>query len=300
MPAYTNRMTLPFMTWKFSEDFSAVPVTTRAMSRQESVIALGELAARSSEKLGALAREHLESTWRRDSTEAVDAALLAELADRAGDRLLADRWVSAVERARAASPRAKATAGRTLAMRQFRNRFKPSFPAEGADSSAVRARALLASALATSPEQVEWLIPYGLTFVEDSTDLVPGRQALYTASELEPKRPDGIGGLGMLEVRVGNIDGAVTLYRTLPAGGPDAAWRVWVSYMLTRSIVDNAIQRFRQGQVAEAEALIARLEREVTEDGAQRAASGMREWMKNAARDAPAPDSAAVRTGAKR
>jgi len=289
--AYVQRGSYTHTRWRFSADLEEVPTRVRAVPRAEVLTLLGELAARSRRTLAPLAREHLEAAWRADSSNAVAAGVMCELADREGDDATSAGWADAVQRAAGADPRARALAGCALAMKPFSRGYLPSWPPRGADAATLRGRSLLEAANAARPGRVEWLVPYGLTFLDDTTGLRLGVEALMTAHEAAPARSDATSGLSMLQARAGNRAGALALYQQLRKGWrDDEAWRYWAGYLLARRTADDAETWFNAGRHDEAESLLVRLERDVHEVGVKSVADRLLAWMWNMRSAGAAPD----------
>ena len=288
---YARRTSMSYSKWTFAEDLSDVPVRTRELDSAETLTLLGELAMRSGEVQSALAREHLEGAWQTDSTAAVAAGVLCELETDKFDDRRAERWAAAAERAPKADPRARALAGSALAMRPFHRGYVPAWPARGADATALRARRLLEAAIEAGPKRSEWLVPNGLTFLEDTANVSLGVGALMSARDAEPARVDAIAGLSVLQSRIGNRAGALALYRELRSGSGDAsAWRYWAGYALARRTLDDAQRRARAGARDEAETLLVRLQRDVRQVGVAEATDRMLAWVRDSRRSTPAPD----------
>ena len=296
LTAYVARPTMSYSSWNFDSDFTEVAVRTRALSRSEVLGALGELAMRSEQSLQPLALEHLLAAWEADSSDVVPAGVLCELADRGSDRTGIERWTAAVERAQAPDPRASALAGCALAYGPFRKGYIPSWPARGADSTALRARRLLEGANAARPGRAEWLIPYGLTFLEQSDDLALGIDALMVAHAAAPKRSDATAALGILYARAGARAPALALYKSLrPGRGDDASWKYLAGVGVARRTFDDAEKLFRDGNKAEAESLLVQLQRDVRESGLSAAVEQMLVWMRADRPSEPAPQQMEVR-----
>jgi hypothetical protein len=268
-----------FTTYTFASDLADVATEVRELSRPEVLTVLGELAMRSKKSLQPVAREHLETAWRADSSNALAAGLLCEMASAASDVPAMTRWAAAVGRATRPDPRARALAGMALATRPFEQTYWPSWPAAGADANALTARQLLEAANDARPGRVEWQIPYGLTFVEDSASTALGVNALLEAHGAEPHRGDATAGLSMLQSRVGNRAGALVLYQQLRAGTADRAWKHWAGYLLARRTLTDAEKMARAGKEEQAETLLVRLKRDVVEHGVESAADQMIAWM---------------------
>jgi len=296
LAAYVKQGSYHFTSYTFATDVADVETQTRDLSRAEVLIVLGELAMRSKESLRPVAREHLEAAWRADSASALAAGLLCELATDAKDEPAVARSVAAVERAAHADPRARALAGIALAMRPFEHGYWPSWPAAGADAKALTARRLLEAATDATPGRAEWLIPYGLTFVDDTASSVQGSSALLTAHEAEPHRADATAGLSMLQSRVGNRAGALVLYQQLRAGSEDRAWKHWAGYVLARRSLADAEKMAKAGKNEQAETLLVRLKRDVPEHGVESAANQLISWLHDNPNANAAPEGAFAST----
>ena len=290
LEAYTTRGMMAYSTFTFSNEFTEVPIRTRPMEEAEVLTQLGELALRSDPELAPLASQHFQAAWRADSSRGLPAGLECERAARENDDAGMNRWAGAVERIPIPDPRATGLAGAALASRQLRRVYAPRWPAQGADEWALRARRLLERTIEVRPGRPEWLIPYGITFLDDTTGLPLAVEALITARDEAPRRDDATAALAILQARAGAKANALTLYRSLATtGGPDAAWRHWAGYCIARRTLDDAVARFHAGRQAEAESLVARLSTDLHEAGVAEHGQRMLSWLRDPRRDAQAP-----------
>ena len=292
---YVNQPTLPARGLEFSDDFEEVPVTTRALDRAETRTVLGELLAHTKDELAPLALEHLQAAWNADSTRVLPAALLGELAERGKDRAGASRWFAAVQRSDGSEPRALGIAGSALAQRRLHSSEPFRWPASGAGTDALQARSMLARALKDRPEAAEWLAPYAMTFLDDSADVQEGIGALLRAQEDWPRRTDIAGALSVLNLRAGNRGAALAMYDRIPPGADRVVWRANAGNLIRFQTMIEAGRLVREGRPAEAESLVVRLRRVVTEPGVAASCDEELAWIR-AAR--PAPSVARARAAA--
>jgi hypothetical protein len=180
---YVGLMTMPARGLEFSDDFEEVPVAQRPLDRIEIQTLLGELLLYAGKERAPAAREHLEVAWSADTARVLPAALLGATAEQRGDHAAASRWFSSVQRSSGSDPRALGIAGSALAQRRLHSGEPFRWPASGADPDALQARSMLARALEGQPETAEWLIPYALTFLDDSVNVQEGIGALLQAQE---------------------------------------------------------------------------------------------------------------------
>ena len=172
--------------WKF--DFEKVPMRVRVLDAIETWTILGELLAHMDTKFASHSNDHLEAAWGADSSRLLPAALMGRNADAAGDNAGAARWFETVRRAPAAEPRALGLVGSALASRRMKTRLL--WHSTGPDSNALTARSLLARALEGQPDASEWLIPLGLTYLDDTVAVSEGIGVLLQAQESWPRHPD--------------------------------------------------------------------------------------------------------------
>ena len=276
---YVSLLTLPAHGLEFSEDFDEVPVATRPLDAAETCTVLGELLLQTKEELAPLAREHLETAWDADSTRALPAALLGALAERRGDREGASRWFAAVRRSGADDPRALGIVGSALARRRLRTREPFRWPAPGATAEALEARSMLARVLESRPEAAEWLTPFALTFLDDSGVVQEGIGALLQAQEGWPRRADIVGALSMLNLRAGNRGAALAMYQRIPPGMDRAFWRISAGDLIESQTMAEVRRLSGEGPSAEAESLVVRLRRTVTEPGVASDCDEMLGWL---------------------
>lgn len=276
-----ERPSLPYIEWSFAEDFDVVRVQTRILDGVETCTVLGELLAHAPDALHPLAQEHLRAAWGADSSRTLAAALLGQLAERAGDHDAADRWFGAVERSAPGQARACAMAGEVLAERGRSGTEALGWPAPGSPAVTLRARALLARALESAPDRSEWLASYGLTFLDDSTGHDEGMGALILAHPAWPRRSDIAGGLSMLNLRAGNRGAAIAMYGRIPPGPEHDLWRWRAGWLIAHEMHAAITALGRDGRIAEAETLLVHLRRDVTEQGVADRCERLRTWLKS-------------------
>ena len=275
----------PSMQASFSEEFEAVPVHTRTLDGVEVLTALGELLAHSGDTSAPLARDHLENAWAADSSRPIAAALLGELAERRGDRREAERWFNAVSRLPGKAPRAWAIAGNTLAERRLRSGAPVRWPATGPDPDALEARRFLVQALQARPDAAEWLLPFALTYIDDGPDSAGVQDAigaLLSAHGTWPRRTAVGGGLAVLQMRAGNRSASMFQYQNIAPGPDRQFWRGVSGHLILRSALEEARQLVDGGKPAEAESMVVRVRRNVTEPGVGSECDGFLAWMRNA------------------
>jgi hypothetical protein len=269
-----------YMEYQFPGGFEALAFHSRVLSRLEVLELLGELLARS-EVTRALAREHLESAWRSDSSRALPCALLFELANKAGDRAAADHWLGALRASRDRDPRARGLAGEAL-VRDALRRANLGWPGTGPGSDQLEARRLLRYALESRPEAPEWLVPFALTYVEDgpdSTGIEQGIRALYFAQDCWPRRPDIFGGLSILMTRAGHRRSALRAYQNIPPGEDQAYWKYQAGKLLCVAAEGDAKDLARRGQAKAADSIITMVCEQVKESGVAKECSRFKEWL---------------------
>jgi hypothetical protein len=271
-----KRMTdlaMPMFEWKFSDDFDDVAVTRRALDRVETKTILGELLAHMSEEFAPLASAHLRAAWEADSTRPLPAALLGRVTLAAGGADAAT-WFAAVQRAPAAESRAPGLAGSALVSRRLNDGWRLSWHSSSADSSMLMARSLLTRALESRPSATEWLIPLGLTYLDDTTGLSEGLGVLLQAQESWPRHPDLAGALAVLNLRSGNPGAALNLYDRIPKSQRRAYWRWSIESLILRDAWDRALNAASHARCAEAESVAARVGRRL--EGPERKAEAER------------------------
>jgi hypothetical protein len=284
--SYVKQDVLLYRPLEFSDDFDNVPVVIRALDRVETHTVLGELLAHTKDELAPLAREHLEAAWNADSTRALPAALLGEMAERRKDRAGASQWFAAVQRSDGSELRAQGIAGNALAQRRLYSSEPFRLPASGASNDALQARAMLARMLESRPEATEWLTPYALTFLDDSSGVQEGIGALLRAQEDWPQRTDITGALSVLNLRAGNRAAAMAMYDRIPRGADRAFWRAVAGNLILRQTMTEARRLVLEGSPVEAESLVIRLRRVVTEPGVAANCDTELAWIR-ATRSAP-------------
>ena len=277
---YVSLGTLPYSQWDFAQGFDEAPVRARALGHAEILTVLGELIAHTRESLYPSAREHLEAAWSEDSTHALPAALLAELAERQGDRAEAAQWIAAVQRSSDREPRPFAIAGIVLARRRTESSEPLGWPAPGASADAQQARSLLSRAVASRPNDSDWLAQLGMTYLDDSVGVYDGVAALFQAQQDWPRRGDIVGALAILNLRAGNRGTAVGLYSRIPLGPERLEWRARVGYLLERQTRAEVNNLMGEERADEAESLVVRLRRDVTEAGVASRCDDLLAWIR--------------------
>ena len=283
----TTFVGLPYSQWKFDVADPAPTTRVRALDRVEAVMVLGDLLAHTSDRLLPSAREHLAEAWHADSTRALTAALLGELAHREGDHGAAADWFEKVDDSPRGDPRALGIAGGTLARRVLAAGGAPSLPASGAGPDELKARARLDRALAERPDDAIWLALFGFTFLDDS-DVHEGIGALLRAQETWPRRTDIVGALSILNLRAGNRGAALAMYRRIPAGPDRGYWRNAAGRLLLRQTNAEIGSLVYEGRFAAAESLVLELRESVTEMGVSADCDRMVRWIRASA-PSPAP-----------
>jgi hypothetical protein len=284
--SYVNLPTLSAHGLEFSDDFEEVPVATRALDGVEIRTVLGELLVHEKDDMAPLAVEHLQAAWNADSTRALPAALLGAMAERGNDRESASRWFAAIQRSDRSEPRALGVAGSALAQRRLHTREPFRWPSPGAGGDALQARSMLARAIEGRPETAEWLTPYAMTFLDDSADVQEGIGALLRAQETWPRRADIAGTLAVLDLRSGNRGAALAAYEQIPQGTDRAFWRAIAGNLIQQQTMFEARRLVRDGRPTEAESLVVRLRRVVTEPGVSASCDEELAWIR-AVRSAP-------------
>jgi len=262
--SYARRSSHAYVEHAF--DAAAAPITLRVLDAVDARIALGDLLAHGSDGQLDAAREHLDAAWAGDSTRAQSAALLAQLDERRHQRTDAARWIAAVERA-PDDARACGIAGALLQARRLEGRTSFAWPAPGPGEDARRGRALLSRALALEPSRGEWLAAYGMTYLDDSTAIADGVDALLTAQAGSPARCDLVGGLSILALRSGNRAAAIARYRDIPKGDQRAYWRGQAGHLIAHEVQHELVELTHAHRFADGETLATRIRRDITEDG---------------------------------
>ena len=276
----TTLVGLPYSQWKFGAEAPAPTTRVRALDRAEAVMVLGDLLAHTSDRLFPSAREHLVEAWHADSTRALTAALLGELADRQGDHGASTAWFERVDDSPRGEPRALGIAGGTLLRRRLASPGSLSWPAAGAGADERKARARLDRALAERPDDAIWLALFGLTFLDDSEGVHEGIGALLRAQEAWPHRTDIFGALSILSLRAGNRGAALAMYRRIPAGPDRGHWRHAAGWLLVRHTYAEIRYLMEEGRFAAAESLVVELRGVVTEAGVSAECDRMVEWIR--------------------
>jgi len=262
-------------TWEFEAPFESLPVQQRELESAEALALLGELVTALGPTHFDLARRHLEAAWRADSTNAMPAALLATIATMLDDGPAATRWSAALERSPSAAPRAHAVLGGLLARKDVG--MEPlSWPGAGPSPVALRGRELLRRMLDARPESVEWLVPYALTFLEESGDVSEGIGSLLLARDASRPDADIEGALSALYVRAGQLRLARKLHEEIPPGPRQAFWRAWTGSLLARATISVVEDLLREDRFAEADSAVAGLFRATRERAVRDACDNMR------------------------
>jgi hypothetical protein len=285
---YVKQDVLSDRVLEFSDDFDQVPVAVRALDRVETCTVLGELLAHTKDELAPLACEHLQAAWNADSTRALPAAVLGEVAERQKDRAGASQWFAAVQRSDGSEPRALGIAGAALAQRRLHSSEPLRWPASGASTDALQARSMLARALEDRSEATEWLTPYAMTFLDDSADVQEGIGALLRAQEDWPRRTDITGALSVLNLRAGNRGAALAMYDRIPPGADRAVWRANAGNLIRHQTMIEAGRLVREDRPAEAESLVVRLRRVAKELGVAASCDEELAWIRAARSNPPA------------
>ncbi len=286
-----TRFTLPYLEREFAVPFEEIATRTRVLDEAESLGRLGELLAQFPDSLGDRARSHLLAAWRADSSRTVPASWLAALAERAGDTEGANRWHG---RAIAGTePRARGLEGNRLARRGLYGPNAPESRPKGAGGTALEARSLLEAALDSGPGASSWLVPYGLTFLQDTAGIAPGTGALLEARATWPRRTEIAGALAVLQLRAGNPGAALHEYAGIPAGRDRDWWRAVVATLLIEQARTRAQDLVREHRFAEAESLVAPLAAGLAEPGSWRHCADLLAWIRDEAQRAARPEAAA-------
>lgn len=252
-------LTLPYAEDRFPTTVEALPLVTRLLDRADVASRLGELLVHASDGRANLARDHLEAAWRADSTRTIPAAWLAVLAARLGDAGAVALWTRRVEDAKPADPRASAIVGMAMTTRRIAASRDFTDPAPGADAAELEARTLLERAIAADHVRSEWLLAYGLTFLDDRGGSPTGIGALIDARGALPHRADVVGGLAILNVRARNPGAALALLRQIPPGPNHDRWHRAVLQLLLDEERSRADSLSARGEAAPTESLMARV-----------------------------------------
>ena len=297
--AYT-RTTIRASEWTFATDLATVQVRTRVLGRAETEAALGELQLRSKRELAPLAREHLVAAWAVDSTRAVTAELLGELAERQDDGAEEARWFSVLDRPGVEDPRAFGLAGAALARRRLQLGGSHPWPARGADSISTHARRLLERALQAKPDEAAWLVPYAFTFLDDTTDFSAGIGALIQVRENHPNLPEIEGATAMLQMRAGNRGAALHSYGQIPRGDNHDYWRAAAGHLIAEATLAEATDLASARHLDEAESLATDLQRSVPETGVPARCARFIQWLHDPGGSLGQPPSVQSRRGGPR
>lgn len=301
---YMSFMAIPSLSWKFEQPFDAVQARSRVVTRPELLSLLGEVLAGLGPRHIGNAREHLEAAWGADSAASVPAGLLARLADTAGDSAGTARWEAAVRRRAPADPRGSAILGGHLSRRRLEvERFL--WPAGGVSPLALRARSLIEPMLDARPDVLEWLVPYAFTFLEEKGDVSRGLGSLVLAEEARRHNTEREGALCILQVRAGQLGAAEKLFDEISPGPDQDFWRERAGGLIARARLDSVPVMLRQGRIADADSLAARIGRRLPEAGVLRVVARMRAEIREyaarlAEQEAAKPPGAASRKAGSR